>query len=117
MPPAHLIALEEAKDHILAALERRADLAADIRDSLRSQAKELYYSMVAATDLLRAEPVDTVTARLVPPLLEHADYDAAKLATDLSALGPEGERLKQELEQAMNSCRDSLEARLRTVRP
>jgi hypothetical protein len=113
MPPAHLVALEEAKDRILAALEQRSDLAGETRESLRSQTKELYYTMVAASDLLRAEPVDAVTSNLVRPLLDSADYAAAELASDLGALGAEGKRLEEVLETAVRACRDSLVARLR----
>jgi hypothetical protein len=110
-----LAQIEVLANRIAAAIESRTDLDAAVKASWCSDAKELFYVVLAASDLLRdgrAVADSVIGAR---SLLDRVDSGEARLASELSALGSQGQSLRQELETALASWRDLVRERLPAV--
>jgi hypothetical protein len=112
MQDAPIRRLEAAKDRIVAAIDARTELDAAAKASWSGDAKELYDTMLAANDRLRAPRLDDDGARIVRSLLGLAASGAAQVASELRTLGADGRTLERELTTAVRACHDHVTARL-----
>jgi hypothetical protein len=112
MPDAPIRQLEAAKDRIVAAIDARVELDAAAKASWCADARELYHTMLAANERLRAPHLGDDAARIVRSLLGLAASGAAQVASELRTLGADGKTLEHELTTAIGACHDHVTARL-----
>jgi hypothetical protein len=103
-----LAALQAVRDRVIAAIEVRTDLDAVTRASWCDDAKNLYFTLIAARDLLRGDQLEPKTIDHIRMLLGVAFSQAGQLGSELQALGDGGRTLEHELKSAVDSCRNAI---------
>ena len=102
-------ALEELKDKIIAAFRGHNNLGQNVIDMWCGDARELYFTVLAARDLLQKDPSDTAGAS---GLLAAASSHSQRVASELRTLGSSEAGLEEELHQAFRACHDELCAQI-----
>ncbi|HUO93622.1 MAG TPA: hypothetical protein VMU22_11895 [Rhizomicrobium sp.] len=103
-----LDALEEVKDRILSDCARRADWSQHARILIADRAKEVFYLILAARDLLRANRLERSDLDNIAILVEKATAAEEQLAAQLDPLGPDARDLRRELAKAFAPCREAI---------
>jgi hypothetical protein len=113
-PPAavSIDALEEVKDRIVAACQTRADWSQHARQQIAGRAKEIFYMMLAARDLLQAMSLAKSDLENISILIAKASTAEEELALLLDSLGPDARDLRRDLDKAFAPTRDDIRARL-----
>jgi len=112
LPDSHpnaLEALEVLKDRIIAAFRASSDPEQNAINMWCGDARELYFSVLAARNLLQKDPPDAAGAS---GLLAAASSHSQQVASELRTLGSTGTELEEKLHEVFRACHDELSAQI-----
>jgi hypothetical protein len=107
-PVVSIDAIEELKDRIVAACQTRADWSQHARVQIAGRAKEIFYMLLAARDLLQASSLAKSDLENIAILIEKASTAEEQLAAVLDMLGPDGRDLRRDLDKVFVPSRDAI---------
>lgn len=112
LPAVSIDALEDVKDRIVAVCQSRAEWSQDTRVQIAGRAKEVFYMMLAARDLLQASSLTKNDLENIGILIGKASAAEEGLAFALDTLGSDARDLRRDLDRVFAPSHDEMRARL-----